>query len=156
MINADQDTLKTIATLRNEIEAQELVNILNEHGIEARAVGGFTANFQAGGPGGVKVLVHENAFDEARELLSEITASNVDDEALVEDSTLRSSDSFSEVMNKPWSLLMAAEAGIMGMLLYWVGGGRAGLGFVAAFLTFSSLLFVILWVGNRNREDSTL
>jgi hypothetical protein len=70
--SCDEDLLRKLISLRNDIEAAEIVNALADHGIKATAVGGFTSGFKADAPGDVQVLVRVGDFEEAKLALSEI------------------------------------------------------------------------------------
>ena len=63
------DTLTTLATFRNEWEAQLLVNHLHEHGIAAVTTGNLTSQFRAEAPGSVQVVVKQESLDLARSVL---------------------------------------------------------------------------------------
>jgi hypothetical protein len=70
-MSSNHDTLATLATVSTEVEAQLLVNILNDHGIAAVATGGFTAQFLAEAPGVVRVQVKQDNLSVARSVLAE-------------------------------------------------------------------------------------
>lgn len=59
-----------IASLPDEMSAAAIVAKLEEHGIKARAIGGFTAGFQTEIAGDVKVVVPQIEADRANTLLS--------------------------------------------------------------------------------------
>jgi hypothetical protein len=54
-----------------ETEACLIVQFLADHEIDARAVGGFIAGFQAEAPANVAVVVKQCDSDRARKLLAE-------------------------------------------------------------------------------------
>lgn len=60
-----------IASLPDEMSAAAIVAQLEEHGIKARAVGGYTAGFQTEIAGDVKVVVPQIEADRANKLLGE-------------------------------------------------------------------------------------
>jgi len=71
-MTADPMSPKTLAWLANEIEAAMIVNALEEQGIRATAVGGYTSGFRAEAPGGVRVVVAQGDLFRAREVLAEV------------------------------------------------------------------------------------
>jgi len=70
-MTADPMRLETLAWLANEFEAALIVNALEEQGIRATAVGGYTSGFRAEAPGGVRVVVTRGDLERAREVLAE-------------------------------------------------------------------------------------
>ncbi|GJM19880.1 MAG: hypothetical protein DHS20C14_20930 [Phycisphaeraceae bacterium] len=60
-----------VAEYETELQAGFARSLLEEHGIEARMVGGLTAGFRAEAPGRVRVLVHAADLERARAILSE-------------------------------------------------------------------------------------
>ncbi len=153
MTDAQFDTLKTLTSVRSELEANEIVNILQSHGIQAKSVGGFTSQFQTGAPGKVDVLVMEDSFNEAQGLLREYERLNDrvgDDEDDMQDSV----DAEDDTGNRdPWFLLLANLAGLIGIMLYWTMGGRSNSGYFFAFATFAVIVIAIRWVNRRNQES---
>ncbi len=71
-MTADPMRLETLAWLGNELEAALIVNALEEQGIRATAVGGYTSGFRAEAPGGVRVVVAQGDLSRAREVLAEV------------------------------------------------------------------------------------
>jgi len=61
-----------LVSVPSEVEAAAIVTALAEYGIEAHAVGGYTAGFRAEAPGDVKVSVKHADLDRARQALAEI------------------------------------------------------------------------------------
>ncbi len=70
-MSSNHDTLATLATVSTDVEAQLLVNLLNDHGIAAVATGGFTIQFRAEAPGVARVLVKQDDLSVARSVLAE-------------------------------------------------------------------------------------
>ena len=73
--NPPQDKLVTLAFFAGEIEATLVANELKNLGIPAEASGTLTAGFRAEAPGSVKVLVREQDFTEAKQILDDYTRS---------------------------------------------------------------------------------
>jgi hypothetical protein len=69
-MSAKSDTLEVLARVANEIEASLIVQCLGNHGITARAVGGFTSGFRAEAPGDVSVLVMSGDLARAKNVLT--------------------------------------------------------------------------------------
>jgi len=69
-MSAESDTLEVVARAATEVEASLIVQCLNDAGIAARAVGGFTSNFQARAPGDVSVLVNSGDLERAKSVLA--------------------------------------------------------------------------------------
>jgi nitrogen regulatory protein PII-like uncharacterized protein len=70
MSDQSQDIVQ-LTRVPTEVEAELIVNLLQEHEIEARAVGGFTSTFRAQAPGDVQVFVRDIDLEQAREILRE-------------------------------------------------------------------------------------
>lgn len=68
--NLDNAKLVTVAERPSEGAASVLVAVLQDAGIRATAIGGFTAGFRAEAPGWVRVQTLECDADRAREILS--------------------------------------------------------------------------------------
>lgn len=66
------DTLEKLTAVPSEAEASMIVSLLNDHGIPARAVGGFTSDFKAEAPGNVEVLVKGTDVGRASDVLPEV------------------------------------------------------------------------------------
>ena len=64
------DSLATVATVSSELEAQLLVNLLNDAGIAARATGVWTSQFRAEAPGAIRVVVNSESLAAARSVVS--------------------------------------------------------------------------------------
>lgn len=71
-MKTDATSIVKLASVANDLEAAAILGVLEEHGITARAVGGFTASFRAEAPGDVKILVNETDLARAQDLLSEL------------------------------------------------------------------------------------
>ena len=74
-MSSDRDALATLATVSNEVEAQLLVNLLEEHGIVSTAIGGFTSDFRAEAPGAVRVVVKQDNLAAAESVLADANRS---------------------------------------------------------------------------------
>jgi len=72
---AENETLDVVAQVTTDVEASLIVQFLADRGIEARAVGGYTAGFRAEAPGNVSVLVKHSDLAIAREALAEVPRS---------------------------------------------------------------------------------
>lgn len=66
------DNLEKLISVPSEVEASMIVNLLGDHGISARAVGGFTSGFKAEVPGNVDVLVNGGDTERASAVLLEV------------------------------------------------------------------------------------
>ena len=73
-MSADPNRLETLISVPGEMEAALIANLLQEHGICAKAVGGYTSGFKAEAPGEASVLVGQADLARAKELLAEIQA----------------------------------------------------------------------------------
>lgn len=71
-MKADAANIVTLTSVANDLEAATILSVLEEHGIAARAVGGFTARFRAEAPGDVQILVKQHELAQAQDLLSEL------------------------------------------------------------------------------------
>jgi hypothetical protein len=71
-MDLDSEKLKTLTIVSNDLEASAIVSALEDEGIRARAVGGFTAGFRAEAPGGVSVVVTESDLDRAKIVLADL------------------------------------------------------------------------------------
>ena len=71
-MTADPNRPEPLLSVRTEIEATAIVTALAGYGIEAFAVGGYTAGFRAEAPGNVQVLVKHANLDRAKQALGEI------------------------------------------------------------------------------------
>jgi len=69
---SDDQKLTTVAERPTETSAALLVNVLQDAGIKAVAVGGFTAGFRAEAPGWVQIKTLAADAPRAREVLAEI------------------------------------------------------------------------------------
>lgn len=63
------DRLEVLHRTPNEVEAEVIAGVLNDHGIQATTSGGYTSGFRAEAPGDVGVLVAADDLPHARELL---------------------------------------------------------------------------------------
>ena len=63
---------QVLVSVPGEVEAAVIVNALEEHGIGARATGGYTSGFKAEAPGEVRVLVAQADAVRAKDVLTEI------------------------------------------------------------------------------------
>ena len=62
---------EVLVSVPDEMEAAEIVSILADNGIHARAVGGYTSGFRAEAPGEVSVVVGHADLSRAEDALSE-------------------------------------------------------------------------------------
>jgi hypothetical protein len=65
----DASSPQTIASFANEVDAAIVVGALEDAGIQAMAVGGYTSGFRAEAPGEVRVVVTLGDVARAREVL---------------------------------------------------------------------------------------
>ena len=65
----DPTSPRKLETFNDNLQASILVSRLDENGIHATAVGGFTSGFQAESPGYVDVVVRRADYDDAKKLL---------------------------------------------------------------------------------------
>ena len=152
------EELQVLTQCRSQIAAAEIVNILQSHGIEAAAVGGFASEFQAGAPGSVDVLVHRRDLDEAVDLLTEFQMTPVVDP---EGEELDRGSRFARTPAEPvdeqdggiWGMLVAFLGGMAGVGLYWFGGGRDRAATVFAFCIAAAITRVVIWVQSRSSES---
>ena len=79
-LTGDQENLVTVAERSSEPEAAILVSVLQDEGIRAVATGGFTAGFRAEAPGWVAVKTFERDAARARQIITELMASRVDED----------------------------------------------------------------------------
>ena len=63
---------RTLLSVVDDVEAADIITALSAYGIQATAVGGFLADFKAGLPGNVQILVRGSDFEEATRALAEI------------------------------------------------------------------------------------
>ena len=75
MTNEDIRSPKVLTKAANEFEAGAIVTALQERGIFAKAIGGFTASFVVEAPGDVSIVVREAELKAAVEALAEIKSS---------------------------------------------------------------------------------
>ena len=71
--DADPTTPTKVGSFPTNYEAQLLVSKLKEAGVQASAVGSFTAGFQAESPGFVDVVVPRQDYKLAQKVISEIS-----------------------------------------------------------------------------------
>ena len=63
------DHLKSLVSVPTELEASVIVSLLEDHGIKAKAVGGYTSGFKAEAPGLVDVVVMNDDLEQASAVL---------------------------------------------------------------------------------------
>jgi len=61
-----------------EFEATLVVTRLAEQGIQAEAVGGYTAGFRAEAPGDIKILVRAGNMEKAQQILNDLREPSAD------------------------------------------------------------------------------
>ena len=64
--------LVTVAERSTEVAASILVSVLQDEGIKAVAIGGFTAGFRAEAPGIVRVQTFEADAERAKQIIAEL------------------------------------------------------------------------------------
>ena len=112
----DPNRPEKLLAVANEIEATAITSALAEYGVEAFAVGGYTAGFKAEAPGTVAVMVRHADFDRAKQALTEtrqqqgkIDWSNVDVmEGAEQDPPAETADiapDWSPLRNRLWLIL---------------------------------------------------
>ncbi len=69
-----------LTTAGTEGEAAAILAALGGRGIQARSIGALTSGFRAEAPGGVKVLVRQADYEQARAILREIETAREDDD----------------------------------------------------------------------------
>lgn len=74
----DPNNPEVLLSVRCDAEAAMIVGDLANHGIEAFATGGYTADFIAGAPGDVKILVKHADVERAQQALAESHQTTVD------------------------------------------------------------------------------
>lgn len=73
--NLNEAKLVTVAERSSEIAASILVSVLQDEGIKAVAIGGFTAGFRAEAPGIVRVQTLETDAERAKQIIAELKPS---------------------------------------------------------------------------------
>lgn len=68
----NREKLVTVAERSTEVAASILVSVLQDEGIKAVAIGGFTASFRAEAPGMVRVQTLESDADRAKQIIAEL------------------------------------------------------------------------------------
>jgi hypothetical protein len=68
----DPNSPEVLLSVPTEVEAALIVNLLGERGIEAFALGGYTAGSQVPVPGDVTVVVRKADFARAQQAWAEI------------------------------------------------------------------------------------
>jgi hypothetical protein len=68
----DAASPKVLLRVPGEMEAALVVSALAEHGLQAKAVGGYITGFRAEAPGDVAVLVRAEELQEAQRILREL------------------------------------------------------------------------------------
>ena len=81
----DPEAAVVVAEFDSELLAGFASGLLEEHGIESRAVGGLTAGFRAEAPGRVRLLVQARDAERARAILAEDASARAEDEGDGED-----------------------------------------------------------------------
>ena len=74
-MSEDSDRLVPLAACPSEVQAEVILTVLKDIGIQAVCEGAHTANFRAENFGDVKVMVWEHELDLAREALDKYKAS---------------------------------------------------------------------------------
>lgn len=69
---------EVLLSVPTEAEAGIVVAALDEQGIQAEAVGGYTAAFAVGIPGMVQVIVHRDDVARAQQILEELQRADVE------------------------------------------------------------------------------
>jgi hypothetical protein len=77
-MNLDDEHLETLTSVQSEFEAKAIVAALEEEGIRATAVGGFTSGFKAEAPGYVSVIVNETDLERAKKVLDDLKSHRSD------------------------------------------------------------------------------
>lgn len=72
MLQNDPDRLEIVARVPHEMEAGAIVSALEAAGVQAEAVGGYTAGFRAEAPGEVQVVVRHVDLERATSILAEL------------------------------------------------------------------------------------
>ncbi len=67
----DDEDLAVAAVVPGDVEAEVIVEVLLENGIQAVASGGPAASFRVGVPGRVPVLVHQDDLTRAKEIVTQ-------------------------------------------------------------------------------------
>ncbi|MCR9119362.1 MAG: DUF2007 domain-containing protein [bacterium] len=67
-----------LCSFDTEFEASAVAAALNDNGMEARVVGGFTSGFKAEAPGLASIVVHESDLAHAKKMLEQIKRENDD------------------------------------------------------------------------------
>jgi len=140
-MSSNDDSLVTLASVSTEVEAQLLVNMLNENGIAAVATGGSTSQFRAEAPGVVRVLLKQADLPVAKSVLAEreqdrlLEAADEDAESSVYEPRL--------TRFGIWCLLVLVFISIVGNLVVWSMEGPA-MGRLVAFVFDVVLVAVIL------------
>ena len=68
-MSADPNNPTRLTSCANEIEAAAVIGALQDAGIDAQMVGGFTSGFRAEAPGDVEIVVRECDLDVAKKTL---------------------------------------------------------------------------------------
>ncbi|MBN1854533.1 MAG: hypothetical protein JW829_17510 [Pirellulales bacterium] len=85
---ADPTSPTIVASVRDEMEAAEIVSALADHGIRAAIIGEFSSGFRAEAPGDVKVVVQQVDVTRAKKILADF----VEDCATIDWSTVDFTD----------------------------------------------------------------
>ncbi len=129
-MDSDRDALATLATVSNEVEAQLLVNLLEEHGIVSTAIGGFTSDFRAEAPGAVRVVVKQDNLAAAESVLAKREPYDSSSEPMDDD---QESTAYPPKLTRfcIWTMLLWDLLSFAIFLVYWVLGGDLLAGLVA-------------------------
>ena len=140
-MTSNHDTLATLATVSTEVEAQLLVNLLNDHGIDAIATGGFTSQFRAEAPGAVRVLVKQDNLSVAKSVVAEHEQARRSSETADDDTE---SSGYEPRLTRfgIWCLLVLALISIVYNLVVWAMGGNVTGALVA--LVFNVVLVAVI------------
>ena len=65
----NSNSVESLISVPDDVQASLIVDLLEDHGIKATAVGGYTAGFKAEAPGLVDVLVMNDDLEQARVVL---------------------------------------------------------------------------------------
>ena len=158
---ADPMSPEVLVSVSDEMEAAAVVDALAEHGIRARAVGGYTSGFRAEAPGDVKVVVGRADRARAEEVLAEIQREPVEvdwSKVDVGDGLAGEDEPTEEGTSEdglPWfqfniATLLAAQTIASVVLAAWKslqGRGSFVLGFFVAYLLFMAITPLLIAAG---------
>jgi hypothetical protein len=78
MTSDEAHSPEVLISVANEVAASAIVAALEEHGVKAMAVGGFTAGFRAEAPGDVRIVVRRNDLTRAQQVLEAIQSKDLE------------------------------------------------------------------------------